>query len=89
MGLYVGRHREQMPKAESFQNMAWSQRRKEASMKRVMVNLEEDTYQQLKTIGKVLELSPSQLIRALLKVGLASTEDWQQKLAEAYQKGVM
>ena len=57
-------------------------------MRRVMVNLEEDTYQQLKTIGKVLELSPSQLIRALLKVGLASTEDWQKKLAEAYQRGV-
>lgn len=57
-------------------------------MRRVMVNLEEDTYQQLKTIGKVLELSPSQLIRALLKVGLASTEEWQIKLAEAYKKGV-
>lgn len=57
-------------------------------MKRVRVNLEEDTYQQLKTIGKVLELSPSQLIRALLKVGLASTEEWQIKLAEAYKKEV-
>lgn len=57
-------------------------------MRRVMVNLEEDTYQQLKTIGKVLELSPSQLIRALLKVGLASTEEWQNKLAEAYKKEV-
>ena len=57
-------------------------------MRRVMVNLEEDTYQQLKEIGRVLELSPSQLIRALLKVGLASTGDWQKKLAEAYQKEV-
>ena len=57
-------------------------------MRRVMVNVDEDTYQQLKAIGRVLELSPSQLIRALLKVGLASTEEWQQKLAEAYQKGV-
>lgn len=57
-------------------------------MKRVRVNLDEDTYKQLKTIGAVLELSPSQLIRALLKVGLASTEEWQQKLAEAYQRGV-
>ena len=57
-------------------------------MKRVRVNLEEDTYQQLKTIGKVLELSPSQLIRALLKVGLARTEEWQIKLAEAYKKEV-
>ena len=57
-------------------------------MRRVMVNLEDDTYQQLKTIGKVLELSPSQLIRALLKVGLASTEEWQIKLAEAYKKEV-
>lgn len=57
-------------------------------MRRVRVNLEESTYQQLKTIGAVLELSPSQLIRALLKVGLASTEGWQQKLAEAFQKGV-
>lgn len=57
-------------------------------MRRVMVNLEEGTYQQLKTIGKVLELSPSQLIRALLKIGLASTEDWQKQLAEAYEKGV-
>lgn len=57
-------------------------------MRRVMVNLEEGTYQQLKAIAVVLELSPSQLIRALLKVGLASTEDWQQKLAEAYQREV-
>ena len=57
-------------------------------MKRVTVNLDEVTYKQLKTIGTVLELSPSQLIRALLKVGLASTEDWQQKLAEAYQREV-
>lgn len=57
-------------------------------MRRVMVNLEEDTYQQLKEIGRVLELSPSQLIRALLKVGLASTKEWQIKLAEAYKKGV-
>lgn len=57
-------------------------------MRRVMVNLEEDTYQQLKAMGRVLELSPSQLIRALLKVGLASTEGWQQKLAEAYQREV-
>ena len=57
-------------------------------MRRVMVNLEEGKYQQLKTIGKVLELSPSQLIRALLKIGLASTEDWQKQLAEAYEKGV-
>ena len=56
-------------------------------MRRVMVNLEEDTYQQLKTIGKVLELSPSQLIRALLKIGLASTEEWQNQLSEAYKKG--
>ena len=57
-------------------------------MRRVMVNLDEATYKQLKTIGMVLELSPSQLIRALLKVGLTSTEEWQQKLAEAYQRGV-
>lgn len=57
-------------------------------MRRVMVNLEEDTYQQLKAMGRVLELSPSQLIRALLKVGLASTEGWQKKLAEAYQRGI-
>ena len=57
-------------------------------MKRVRVNLDEDTYKQLKTIGAVLELSPSQLIRALLKVGLQSTESWQKKLAEAYQRGV-
>lgn len=57
-------------------------------MKRVRVNLDEATYKQLKTIGTVLELSPSQLIRALLKVGLTSTEEWQQKLAEAYKKGV-
>ena len=57
-------------------------------MKRVRVNLEEDTFQQLKAIGRVLELSPSQLIRALLKLGLASTEEWQIKLAEAYKKGV-
>ena len=57
-------------------------------MKRVMVNLEEGRYQQLKAIAVVLELSPSQLIRALLKVGLASTEEWQNKLAEAYKKGV-
>lgn len=58
-------------------------------MRRVRINLDEATYKQLESIGKVLELSPSQLIRALLKVGLASTESWQQKLAEAYQKGVM
>lgn len=57
-------------------------------MRRVRVNLDEATYKQLKAIGAVLELSPSQLIRALLKVGLASTEDWQKKLAEAYQRGV-
>ena len=57
-------------------------------MKRVRVNLDEATYKQLKTIGAVLELCPSQLIRALLKVGLASTEEWQNKLAEAYKKGV-
>ena len=57
-------------------------------MRRVMVNLDEATYKQLKEIGRVLELSPSQLIRALLKIGLASTESWQKKLAEAYQKGV-
>ena len=57
-------------------------------MKRVRVNLDESTFKQLKEIGKVLELSPSQLIRALLKVGLASTESWQKKLAEAYQRGV-
>lgn len=57
-------------------------------MRRVMVNVDEDTYQQLKAIGRVLELSPSQLIRALLKVGLASTKDWQKQLAEAYEKGV-
>ena len=57
-------------------------------MRRVMVNLDEATYKQLKEIGRVLELSPSQLIRALLKVGLVSTESWQKKLAEAYQRGV-
>ena len=57
-------------------------------MRRVMINLDEATYKQLKEIGRVLELSPSQLIRALLKVGLASTESWQKKLAEAYQRGV-
>ena len=68
--------------------MARSKRGKEDYMKRVRINLDESTYQQLKTIGKVLELSPSQLIRALLKIGLASTEDWQKKLAEAYQRGV-
>ena len=57
-------------------------------MRRVMINLDEATYKQLKAMGRVLELSPSQLIRALLKVGLASTENWQKKLAEAYQRGV-
>ena len=57
-------------------------------MKRVRVNLDEVTYKKLRTIGAVLGLSPSQLMRALLKVGLASTEEWQQKLAEAYKKGV-
>lgn len=57
-------------------------------MRRVRINLDEATYKQLKTIGAVLELSPSQLIRALLKVGLASTEEWQNKLAEAYKKEV-
>ena len=58
-------------------------------MRRVRVNLDEATYKQLRAIGAVLELSPSQLIRALLKVGLASTKDWQKKLGEAYQRGVM
>lgn len=57
-------------------------------MKRIRVNLDESTYKQLKTIGKVLELSPSQLTRALLKVGLTSTEDWQKKLEESYQREV-
>lgn len=57
-------------------------------MRRIMVNLEDDTYQQLKAIGRVLELSPSQLTRALLKVGLESTKSWQKKLAEAFQKEV-
>lgn len=57
-------------------------------MRRIMVNLDEATYAQLEAIGSVLELSPSQLIRALLKVGLQSTEDWQNRLAEAFQKGV-
>lgn len=57
-------------------------------MKRIRVNLDESTYKQLKTIGKVLELSPSQLTRALLKVGLKSTEDWQKKLEESYQREV-
>ena len=57
-------------------------------MKRVRVNLDEGTYNRLTTIGAVLELSPSQLIRALLKVGLESTEEWQKKLSEAYKKGV-
>lgn len=57
-------------------------------MRRVRVNLDESTFKQLQEIGKVLELTPSQLIRALLKVGLASTEEWQIKLAEAYKRGV-
>ena len=57
-------------------------------MKRVMVNVTEETYAKLEEIGKWLELSPSQVIRALLNVGLQFEKDMKPKIDEAFLKEI-
>ena len=57
-------------------------------MKRVMVNVNEETYKQLEEIGEWLELSPSQVIRALLNVGLQFEKEIKPKIDEAFLKEI-
>ena len=57
-------------------------------MKRIMVNVNEETYTQLEEIGKWLELSPSQVIRALLNVGLQFEKEMKPKIDQAFLKEI-
>ena len=57
-------------------------------MKRVMVNVTEETYKKLEEIGNWLELSPSQVIRALLNVGLQFEKEMKPKIDEAFLKEI-
>ena len=57
-------------------------------MKRIMVNVTEETYTKLEQIGKWLELSPSQVIRALLNVGLQFEKEMEPKINEAFLKEI-
>lgn len=57
-------------------------------MKRIMVNVTEETYKQLEEIGEWLELSPSQVIRALLNVGLQFEKEMKPKIDQAFLKEI-
>ena len=43
-------------------------------MKRVTINLNEETYQRVSEMAKAFEMTPSQLIRAMMNVGLQTGE---------------
>ena len=64
------------------------QKRRTFQMKRVMVNVTEETYAKLEEIGKWLELTPSQVIRALLNVGLQFEKEMKPKIDEAFLKEI-
>lgn len=43
-------------------------------MKRIMINLSDATYKEVKEIAETLELSPSQFIRAITSMGLKTSK---------------
>ena len=57
-------------------------------MKRVMVNLSDDTHKEILEIAEMLELSPSQLIRAITTIGLKTSKSLQERLNDTLAKNM-
>jgi len=51
-------------------------------MKRVMVNLNLETYEELKGLADMLELSVSQLLRTIVVVGLKTSKNLEKRVSD-------
>ena len=57
-------------------------------MKRVTINLNEETYQRVREMAKAFEMTPSQLIRAMMNVGLQTGERLNNLLSRDFTKEI-
>lgn len=57
-------------------------------MKRVTINLNEETYQRVNEMAKAFEMTPSQLIRAMMNVGLQTGERLNNLLSRDFTKEI-
>lgn len=57
-------------------------------MKRVTINLNEETYQRVSEMAKAFEMTPSQLIRAMMNVGLQTGERLNNLLSRDFTKEI-
>lgn len=57
-------------------------------MKRVMINLSDEVYKEILEMGEMLELSPSQFIRAITSVGLKTSKGLSKTLNDTLAKNM-
>jgi hypothetical protein len=57
-------------------------------MKRVTINLNDKTYENVKAIAFALDMTPSQLIRAMMNIGLSVSDKLTEYVEKEYKKNV-
>lgn len=57
-------------------------------MKRVTINLNEETFKRVNEMAKAFEMTPSQLIRAMMNVGLQTGERLSTLLSRDFTKEI-
>lgn len=57
-------------------------------MKRVTINLSDKTYEEVKAVAFALDMTPSQLIRAMMNIGLNVSDKLADYVAKEYKKNV-
>ena len=60
--------------------------RKERAMKRITINLNEETYEKIEEMAKLCEMTPSQVIRAMMNVGITISNQLQNSIFNQYKK---
>lgn len=55
-------------------------------MKRVTINLNEKTFEKVEAVAFALDMTPSQLIRAMMSIGLSISDNLTEYIEKEYKK---
>ena len=58
------------------------------NMKRVTINLNDKTYEDVKAVAFALDMTPSQLIRAMMNIGLSISDKLTEIIEREYKKNI-
>ena len=58
------------------------------NMKRVTINLNDKTYEDVKAVAFALDMTPSQLIRAMMNIGLSISDKLTDIIEREYKKNI-